>query len=307
MTFDRPVPLKSTSIVAMITISLAGCGGGGEGGGGGGSTGITATSAPTPTNGQFALGNPVNGVSQLSGSSARISLTGTRTTDRTRARGTYTHNTQALTLNDGFVAFSDQDSPVGGTRYEDSNGLVDTIVNVRTSQFDFVMPYIQGYASGGQGFIAYDAVGIAIDPANVPSTGTASYSGVAFGQIDSNLQTTPQTQIITGTSTVNADFGAGLVDVSMGITATNGVNGAPNTALIDTVCVDNMAISGNTFSRGKLTTSLGGVAVNVTGTGTATSAGGQFYSASGSAPDEVGGSVVSQGSEGALAVAFMAD
>ena len=294
--------IRATFMLIAAALALSACGGGGGGGGG-----LTATSAPSPTNGQFALSQTVNGRSQLSGSAARVSQTGATTGTATQVQGTYVHNTQALTLNDGSYNFSDQNGPVGGTLYDDGSAIVDTLVNIQFSTFDFVFPYIQGYRFGGQDFFSYGAVGIATNAANVPSTGTASFTGVSFGQINSSLLTAPKVDYFAGNATVSADFGAGQVDVAMGITSTIDINGNATIAPIDAISIDNMSITGAAFSGGKLTTSLGGVGVNVTGAGTVTTAQGQFYSATGSAPDEVGGSVVSQGNNGLVAAAFIAD
>jgi hypothetical protein len=70
-----------------------------------------------------------------------------------------------------------------------------------------------------------------------------------------------------------------------------------------------MRISGNGFEGGTVQTMNGGTVVNITGSGTSSSAQGSFfgYDANASAPDEVGGVILQQGNGGVVAGAFIAD
>ena len=149
-------------------------------------------------------------------------------------------------------------------------------------------------------------IGMATRPGDVPASGSATYSGESY----IGIATASDNVAGIGSSTVNADFGAGTVDVTMaGFVVTDTTTGAAATSPIDTLTVTGMAISGNQFNGGTVTTSSGGTLVDITGTNTVNWAQGTFYGFDGSivGPDEVAGVVLTGGDDGAILADFIAD
>ena len=265
---------------------LSACGGGGGGDGGG--------SAPAPTYQTFSSGAAAS--STLSGAA----LLETATSRETRAvSGTYNHATNGLTLSDGTYTLVDSDGPNAAGNYTDGNASHRAFVNT-TGNYEYVRVYIQSYNSGGTPHDVTGYYGIATRPGDVPTAGSATYTGNSFGVIANSTVD----QVFQGSSTVSADFGAGTVDVTMtGFTATDNATSAPVAPAVDTIAMTGMSVSGNSFSGGTLSTTTGGAPVDLTGTNTVTQAQGHFYGydASISGPDEVGGLVYSEGDTGVIA------
>ena len=268
---------------------------------GGGSSSTTTTSfsvaAPPPSNGQLPLGSRVNRRSQLAGST----ILGGNTVNAVRVTGTYDHASRGLTLNDGQFFFSDLNGPDLGGVHRSGNAAV-AIPNFAAFPFDFVFPFIQQYTLNNQQFDSIGIVGIATNPADIPNNAKATFTGDSFGSITTIASLASEG--FSGNALVEADFGNGQVDVTMNNLLQSN-NLPPST--FDTIRIDNMTIAGSAFSGGTLTTTQGGVAVNVTGQNTTTTTLGNFYGPAGSAPDEAGGVLVSEGNTRLLLATFIAD
>lgn len=277
---------------AAVAMTLAGCGGGSGGdtllgaGGGGASQSyqtLSSQAAVTSTLGGTAIAN----------NSAIVTTS-----------GTVQHDTGATTISDGTYTFVDPDG------FDQNGVMTDGVATLKTDQTSFsgtheyVLLYDVTYPSGG-----HTGVGGIVTQANdVPTGGTASYSGEAVAAYGDS---TSSTSLDGGTAQVAVDFGAGQVDLTMtSFSASDGTTGAPvaNPAL-DTIAVTGMNINGNAFSGGTISTTLGGTPVDVVGHNSTSLAAGNFFGfdAANNIPDEVGGVLLQQGDTGILAGAFVAD
>jgi hypothetical protein len=120
----------------------------------------------------------------------------------------------------------------------------------------------------GVGFI-----GMASDSGDLPTGGSATFTGEAVGTSSATGNWTGNSAVVT------ANFGSGTVDV----TTSNTANG-----IVENMNLTGMAITGNELSGGTLNVTHNGAAVDATSFGLRT--GGQFYGydAATSGPDEVG-------------------
>lgn len=294
MTRTKSSSMTVVLLCAASAFALSACGGGSSSSGG-----VSAASAPPPSNGAFSLRSTANVRSQITGTALRETGPNLQLTS---VSGTFDHATSAITLNDGQFAFAD---PTGvdqlGVHQDGSASLL--LLNRTSAPFDFVNLYVQEYTLNGQLFESVGVVGVASNISDIPATGKATFNGDAFGAIRTNASNTIQS--FSGDSLVEADFGLGLTDVTFSNLVDIDTNGS--VALVDTIKIDNMAITGNTFSGGTLVTTNGGAAVNITGGNTTTVAQGHFFGPSGSVPDEVGGNLLSVGNTRTLATTFLAD
>lgn len=292
--------LTATSAFALLSACSGGGGSVPVGGGGGGTT-----PPPGPTPSYETLDSTADATSTLGG----VALRSTNTDfDLVATTGSLTHDTGETTLSDGSGSLTDPDGLDANGQLTDGGSTV-TVDDGQlfTGSYEYVRAYQQSYSSGGTNFDATGIDGIVTDAGDVPTSGTATYSGEAIGVVIAGNE---GYDLENGSSTVTADFGAGTVDATMtGFTARDHATGNTATAPIDTIAATGMTIAGNGFSGGTVTTTNSGTAVNVTGANTTTAAQGAFfgYDAAASAPDEVGGMVLQQGDDGIVAGAFIAD
>lgn len=288
--------LAATSAIAL----LSACGGGGSTPSNPGGDGGTPTPAPS----YETLTSSASKTSTLGGVALRSNNT-TGAMTLTTTSGSVTHNTGATTISDGTYTLTDNDgSNTSGVISDGSSTLTAGTTN---GTYDYVLIYDQTYTSGGTSYDSAGIGGIVTNAADVPTSGTANYTGEAEAFV---VTATQGFDLLDGKSTVAANFGAGTVNVTMnGFTAEDAATGNPTTAPIDTISVTGMAIAGNGFSGGTIATTNAGSAVNLTGANTTSAAQGAFfgYDAAISAPDEVGGLILLQGDDGVVAGGFIAD
>lgn len=125
-------------------------------------------------------------------------------------------------------------------------------------------------------------VGIGTDAGDMPSTGSATYEGVSEVTIVDNLTSYE----LTGSSTIEADFGSMTVTTEIDAlsgTATAGAAAPDNVSDIATITFNQSTIDGATFSGG--TASLTSAEIASLSGSEATSLDGAFY---GPAADEAG-------------------
>lgn len=277
---------------------------------------LMASGGGTTTNPPPIIGTPtyetLNSTAAKTSTLAGTAIQSNNTTGavtRVDTTGSLTHDTGAMTVNDGTYTLTDADGFDGAGVLNDGAGGTLTSDGTQgfSGTYDYVAAYEQNYTSGGTGYSSVGIGGVATSAGDVPTAGSATYTGEAAGQI---VTATTGTDLNSGTSTVTADFANGTVDVTMtGFSAVNQATGAATVAPIDTITATGMTIAGNAFSGGTITTSNGGAAVDVTGASTTKSAGGNFfgYDATISAPDETGGVILLQGLGGTVAAGFIAD
>ena len=190
--------------------------------------------------------------------------------------------------------YTDSDGPDG------SGEIVHDVVNPLVSQKgSFIVPpgysylalagwhYVSttGFFGGQSGFL-----GVGTAAADIPGSGSATYTGTASG-------TGPNGTWTNAPGTISANFGAGTVAA----TATGVVGGVTST-----VAVNGMTISGTGFGGGTATTTVNGVAGNYA---TTLNTGGQFYGYDTglNGPDEVGLLISGSGTDGGVQLTMTAD
>lgn len=291
------IGLAATSCFALVSAC---------GGGSGPNTPALMTPTPPPVSPSYeTLDSTSESTSSLGGVALRTDGA-TGALDVTQTSGTIRHNTSAVTLNDGTYSFTDTDGPDSNGVLTDGSSTVIDGSQAYTRTYEYVTVYEQTYVSGGVTYDANGVIGIVTRPADIPTAGSATYTGEASGQI---VTSTEGFDLTNGTSTVAANFRTGRVNVTMtGFTATNLATGNAQAAPIDTITATGMQVSGNRFSGGTVTTTMSGAPVNLTGANTTSAAQGAFfgYDAAISAPSEVGGIILMQGDDGIVAGGFIA-
>lgn len=180
-----------------------------------------------------------------------------------------------------------------------------------TPVYEYVTMHLADWGDDGTGGPTHGSVGVsgittlAVD---MPSGGSATYLGGAKGEIGSAGD---WLFLADGSSSITADFGAGLVDVTLtGFTVTDYFDD-PATAPVDTFTMDDMEINGNSFSGGVLTMTNSGVPVLLLGANPDVLAGGNFFGwdATNSIPDEVGGLILAHDpvTDNLISLGFLAD
>ena len=148
--------------------------------------------------------------------------------------------------------------------------------------------------------LGYGVLGVSTHPDDMPATGTASYAGHArtkkfdFSEVAGVSYG--------GAATAEANFGAGTVDVVT--TAVASIGGATELRM------DGAEIDGNAFDGGTITIWNGDTDVTATYLGTLVSldGAGMFYGpVEGGASDEIGGWMLTIGTESSLLTHFLAD
>ena len=229
------------------------------------------------------------------------------TVELVRQTGTLNHATTEVTISDDIVTNETLD-------------LVEDADNNFTGTYEYVRTYDIAYTSGGVAYQSAGVGGIVTRAGDVPTRGTATYTGEAEARIETiTASNDDDFNYTNGTSTVEADFGEGTVDVTLGdFTARTGNDGIATASPIDTIKILNMNISGNAFSGGALVlltdtqpdgSSTPVDTADVTGDNTTTNAAGNFfgYDGANSIPDEVGGVLYSTGDDGSVSADFIAD
>ena len=153
----------------------------------------------------------------------------------------------------------------------------------------------------GKHFTYLGTVGIVTSSNDVPTQGTASYSGEANVLVyDFLAPSANQFSTYDVDAAVNADFAAGTVDTLL----TGGDN-----PYVNEITVSGMTISGNSFSGGTFQTSFDGVVYNFTGNDTTLASEGHFYGydITNQIPDEVGGTIFADGDDGRIIAVYRAD
>ena len=275
---------SSTTITTILItgLALSACGSSEPGGSGGPST---------PS--YEAFDSTVNKTSTLGGVALQSNLTSGAATI-VNVDGSFKHDTRAMTVADGAYTLSGTLS-AGGILADASSTL--EITDDLGPSYEYITVYEQIYTVNGTNYRMIGIGGVITDTGDMPTGGTATYTGDAKGQI--LLGSTDDLE--NGTSTVAVDFSNAKASVTL--------TGFDGNHVIDTVKMLDMSISGNSFSGGTITTEKNGTAVTLTGTGTTSNAQGRFfgYDSGNSIPDEVGGLVLINGANGTIFVGFAAD
>ena len=293
------------SLIPILTLLVA-CGGGGGGGGSGGAAPST-TSTPNSTSPSYeTISSTSTSTSTVKGTAVRSNGT-SGALDLTKTSGSLTHNTGAISLNDGNYLFTDNDGFSGGSMTDGNASLTSDGKQGFSGTYDYVRPYSQTYSSGGVSYTSQGVYGVVTSSNDIPTGGSAQYTGEATGVLVTGAA---GYDLNNGRATVTVDFNAGQVDVVLdNFSASDQSTGLAATAPVDSITISGMTISGNEFNGGTVITNANGSTVDITGTNTTSDANGYFYGydSSTSAPDEVAGSYLTQGDSGRLLGTFIGD
>ena len=252
--------------------------------------------------------------SALGGSSATSGGDGSSST--TAISGSITLNTGRLELIDGAFRFVDLDGPESDGYINDAgnDGFIDSQL---VQGYDYVFQFAVCCSAGTNYDMHLGVLGLVTAPSDLPSAGSASYTGEAYAEIYylfPSLATGGSFNFFDkGISQVDVDFASGTASVLLGsfarITQNGGAVITPATAPFDQIQGSGLVLSGGHLTGGDWATYSGGSIVNVVGANGTTSSNGTFfgYDPSISAPDEVGGVVSINGDEGYVVGVYIAD
>lgn len=240
-------------------------------------------------------GTSVTGIGQMAGASTsrlyihgiRDNATGAIVVTDTRA---FVIDTDGPSFSGSSMYFgtTDVDSPIGSFGYS-AQGMGSAV------NYDYArLFYWSADDSDGNSFVGQTISGISTDSSEVPSSGSATFSGNALNVILTNSGESYRR----GPSTVDVNFGSGLVDVS---------NSSGGDSRFDSVDATGMEISGNHFSGGSVVLMKNGSDITeaVTGGALGTDAAGFFFGPGTSL--EIGGVVTVGGTDIAVTSFFLAD
>ena len=207
--------------------------------------------------------------------------------------GSFNRATNAVGLNDGTYLFLDVNGFDATGNLSDGTNSGGRIDSAGTGKFT------NAYDIGPVNTINLGTVGIETRGTDMPTGGVAHYTGEALGVVAPSVG--PKSVMNHGTSVIDVNFATARVDVTMGFSSTT----SPANAIAGT----NMQIVGTSFSGGTWRTYKNGALVHVTGFGSTTSSIGDFYGYDPtiSAPDEVAGVVLMQGSGASVYGMYLAD
>jgi len=314
---------RSLFILSAMALGLAACGGGGStttaptspapSGGSGGTGSGTGTGTGTGTGSSNpnypGFDSSVASTSTLAGTALIFPTTGGGVTLVTTS-GSLTHNSDATTVNIAGGQVGDPDGVGSGTTLSDGAGNALTLTGLADT-YDFLRVY-DGTVIDGATTYTVDVVvaGTPTQTADMPTSNTATYTGAAEALVA--ISGGQSASLENGRAVLSVDFGNGLVDVELdSFTARDVASGNLVTAPLTDIFIDNMVISGNTFSGGTLRTQLSGAAVDVLGSGATLSAAGTFFGIDESGtfdkPDETGGVFYTSGATGEIDGSFVGD
>lgn len=290
----------STSFLAIGCLGLVACGGGGA----------TPDDPPPPPASEYeTIRSEAATSSNLRGVGLGIPRTGQEANEipLLTVTGSVQHDVGPLSLDDSQYAFTgtmyyvDPDDPEQGVYFSDGNGGVFFLSAFDGATFDYVLRYNGEYRIGAVTHSAEGVIGIVTAEADVPSGGTANYTGVAVGT--GATVSGGSFELLSGNAAASVDFDAGTLSL-----VADGFDniGAP----VDEVRVTGSVIDGASFSGGSVSLlNDGASADDILGPNIQSQFGGSFYGYDDTLniPDEVGGLLLKAGDDGYVALYFAAD
>jgi len=188
----------------------------GDGSGGDGENGGEETTKFPPASGtEYVTLDQTNDlVSKLSGVAILINPS-TQTSQSVDLTGTFGNKNGQLVLNNGTYEFTTNTTGTSGGTYVDDSKTGTLIVmnadSIRTAGYANMVDMF--YVKDGISYNAIGIVGVPTVAADMPSTGTASFTGHVVG---SAITTEQGVDIVDGTSKIDVDFGtSGTVNVTL--------------------------------------------------------------------------------------------
>ncbi len=279
-------------------LGLAGCGGG-----------ATLEEPPPPANDYETIYSEAAATSNLRGIGLGIPQTGqeANTIPLLVVSGSVRHDVGPLSLDDGLYAFTgtmhyvDPDDPDQGVYFSDGNGGVIFLSEFDGGTFEYVLRYNGEYRIGPDTYSSEGVYGIVTAADDVPSSGIANYSGVAFGS--GATVSGGSFELLSGTATATVNF----LDKTLSLIADGFSDvGAP----VDEVRVAGAVIDGASFGGGTISLMNGDASADgILGPNVQSQFGGSFYGYDDALqiPDELGGMLLKAGDDGFVALYFAAD
>ncbi len=252
------------------------------------------------------LASTASATSTLGGVALKLRPIPTATT-LSASSGTLDHESGATTINDGTYTLIDPDGYTqNGLLTDGVSTLFSTPAQGFTGNYDYARVYSHAYFVNTVPFVTTGVYGVVTREEDMPSTGTATYTGEAQA---SYFNTTSNFDLSDGTSEIKADFAAGTVDVTTDkFDITNRETGVSANVGFNAVKITGMTVFGNQFSGGTITTELNGRKVEIVTDRAQESALGRFFGLTTSGrPDEAGGIGYLRGNDGSLTTIFLAD
>lgn len=222
--------------------------------------------------------------------------------------GSFDHSNAALVLINGTYEFRAMGGETAGGEYVDDakKGTV-ILLNTDTVRTDGFAHFMDMDAV--QDEVSYSTLGVVGIPtlaADMPSKGSASYTGRVLGTA---ATTTQGFDIVDGSSLIAVDFGtSGTVNVTLNnFKFQDQSTGADGTGPFDKLVVTGMTLSDAEFSGGTIALTKSGASVDLTGTNTATASNGMLfgYDDDTGHPVQAGGILMMQGDSGFLNATYL--
>lgn len=281
-----------------------GSGSGGENGGG------ETTKFPPASGTEYVTLDQTNDLeSKLSGVAILIN-TSTQTSQSVDLTGTFANKTGALVLENGTYEFRADTSGAASDTYVDGakTGTL-TVLNADSIRTDGSAHMVDMfYVQDGVSYNALGIVGVSTAAADIPSTGTASFTGRVAG---SAVTTAQGVDIVDGSSKIDVNFGTtGTVNVTLdSFTFQDQSTGVIGSGPFDKIVITGMTLQNAGFADGAVQVSKSGADVDLTGANTTTASDGGFfgYDIDTGQPDAAGGILLLQGDDGYLTTTYLGD
>lgn len=222
--------------------------------------------------------------------------------------GSMRHNNGRFALTDSY-ALVDNDGFDNQNKATDGNATLELLTSGRN--YKYMIPYATSYTAGGTTNRTIGIFGIPTRGADLPSTGSAVYTGEAVMAYN-NKNGTAFTHSSTGRTTISANFGNKTVDVNSRFSLVRDGSGnlVPN-PVFDEINENDMIISGGTFSGGTYNLRRNGTMVDPIGANATALGRGHFFggeaAGSGTRPAEAGGITVFTGDSGSVIHTYFGD
>ena len=283
----------------------------GDGSGGDGENGGEETTKFPPASGtEYVMLDQTNDLeSKLSGVAILIN-TSTKATQSVDLTGTFANKTGALVLENGTYEFRADTSGAASDTYVDGakTGTL-TVLNADSIRTDGSAHMVDMfYVQDGVSYNALGIVGVSTAAADIPSTGTASFTGRVAG---SAVTTAQGVDIVDGSSKIDVNFGTtGTVNVTLdSFTFQDQSTGVIGSGPFDKIVITGMTLQNAGFADGAILISKSGSTVNLTGTNTTAASVGEFfgYDLDTGHPEAAGGILLLQGDDGYLTTTYLGD
>lgn len=252
------------------------------------------------------LGSDTNNLSFLSGSvvTARQNSAQVR-----RVSGRVRHGGGKLVVDDGLFKFAD-DNGFDSNGEAENEGVVFRLVNPG-GRYEYASLYSMEYIVDGETYSAVRAIGVATRLEDMPTSGTARYTGDAVYAY-TNQSGTGFGGL--GSYDASVNFESGTLDSVVTVNTAQNPFTRENIANPDFDRIDmrDLEINGTAYSGTNMQLISNNRVVPLTGANTTAQVEGQFYGAAADSqdriiPDEVAGEALLQGDDGNVVLSFIGD